>query len=153
VIILEVSTITENLFKYLEECVKLSKDELKAITFALHLIKEIMPMDGPQVFARQQTLITASEDLSWVITVINRKKSQINIQIKDLKAMDFTMLTRNGRPSAMAIDYEIYITHSDLKKLETDLSILENTYEYLTHIETSIDRLIWLLRDKLKYNN
>lgn len=147
---LSIDETSSKLYEYLLEIVELSPDELMTIKVALKYIREIAPTDRPLIFTRLENMVSASEDLSWVIMVVNRKLSEIKAKINNIKSPAFTTLVRQGRPSTQAIEYEILFANPELKDLEMHKSTLVNIIEYLNHIEKSIDRYIFVLRDKLK---
>lgn len=148
---INLDVMSSKLYEYLSDIVELSSEERMSIKLALKLIREIAPTDAPLVFKRLEELTSVSEDISWVTMVVKRKLSSIKTEIDSIKAPNFTALVRQGRPSTQAIEYEILFNNSKLKELESNKETLSNIVEYLQHIEKSIDRYIFILRDKLKY--
>lgn len=139
------------IYEYLSEVIKLSPEELRAIKTAIGAIHEMTPADGPGVMSKTQNMIAISEDLSWVISSITRMHHKINKEIKKIKDPEFVMLVRQGRPSTQAIESEIRFNNDNLVNLEEDIEIIENILDYLKHVETGIERYIWLLRDKGRF--
>lgn len=139
------------IYEYLLEIVELSPEEIRVIKSAISSVHEISASDGPGLFSKLNNLISVSEDLAWVISVITSQQHEIRKSIKEIKDPDFVMLVRKGRPSTQAIESEIRFNHDDLVKMEENLEIITNIIDYLNHLELSIDRYIWLCRDKMKY--
>lgn len=139
------------IYEYLVDIIKLSPEEMRAVKSAIGAIHEMTPTDGPGVFTKTQNMISISEDLSWVISVITRKHHQISKEIKKIKDPEFVMLVRQGRPSTQAIESEIRFNNDNLVDMEEELEIIENILDYLKHVEVGIERYIWLLRDKGKF--
>lgn len=148
---INIDNISNKLYEYLTDIVELSQEERLSIKTALRLIRDIAPTDAPLVFKRLEDLTAISDDIAWVTMTVQRKLSEIKSEINSIKAPNFTALVRQGRPSTQAIEYEILFNNSELKDLENNKNILVNIVEYLQHIEKSIDRYIFILRDKLKY--
>lgn len=148
---INIDAISSRLYEYLLNVVELSQEELMSIKIALKLIREIAPTDPPLIFKRLEDLSAISEDISWVKMVVKRKLYSVKSKIDSIKSPNFTALVRQGRPSTQAIEYEILFNNKDLGELESNKDTLNNIVEYLEHIEKSIDRYIFILRDKLKY--
>lgn len=141
------------LYEYMVDVMELSKEELLMIKTAIKNIHEASPVDKPAIFSRMSNIITASEDLSWVKMIVVRKLDTLKTAIKKIKDPEFTMLSRQGRPSTQAIEHEIRFNHSDLSELEDKKEVLDNIIEYLEHIEKCLDNYQFLLKDKLKHSD
>lgn len=148
---INLDTRMSQIYEYLVEIVKLSPEEMRAVKSAIGAIHEISATDGPGLFSKMNNLISLSEDLAWVISVITKKQHEIKKSIKIIKDPDFVMLVRKGRPSTQAIESEIRFNHEELVQMEENLEITSNLIDYLHHVEVSIDRYIWLLKDKISY--
>lgn len=142
---------TKVIVEYLGDIVKLSSEEISYVQLAISAVHELSGGDGISIFNKMDKIISISEDLSWVISSLNKYRHDLNKQIKIIKDPEFTMLVRKGRPSIQAIESEIRFNHKELTDLEEDLEILDNMIGYFDHLELSIDRYIWMLRDKAKY--
>lgn len=138
------------LYEYLENDIKLTSDELAIVRNSVGIIHKQSPIDRPLVFRRMEEIIEAMEELSWVILTVNRHLLKIRGEIKEIKAPQFTMLVRRGRPSTTAIEYEIMMNNDDIKSLEETEETIDNIVYYLKSIESGLDRYLWMLRDKLK---
>lgn len=149
---MNIDLLDDNIYKYITDEMNLADDEITSIKVAVNMIHEISPTDIPLIMKRVSDLIVAEEDLSWTITAVNKVLIKLKYEIKSIKAPQFTLLTRQGRPSSTAIEYEIFFTNDKLKELEVKKDNIENILEYLRHIEKSLDTYIYLLRDKLKYS-
>jgi len=136
---------------FLKDIVDLSDDEVNIIKSSIGYLHELTPTDGPGVFFKSQNLISNSEDLSWVITVVKNTRNKISSQINLIKDPEFTMLIRNGRPSTAAIEHEIRFNNASIPGLEDNVMVLDNIIDYLNKIQLNIDRYIWLLKSKSDY--
>jgi hypothetical protein len=59
-------------------------------------------------------------------------------------------LVRQGRPSSEAINSEVRWKNESLYDLEEDIRSVENIIDYLVHLEESLERYLYMLKDKLK---
>lgn len=132
---------------YLSDILELSNDEVSIIKTCINYVHEQAPTEVPLIIKKTNDLIAASENLSWIILIVSRKIVEIQLKIKKVKSPAFTMLTRQGRPSATAIEYEILHNYPDIMEAEEQLDVLNKLLDYFKHLEKSIDRYLWMLRD------
>lgn len=148
---INIDTKVSQIYEYLVDIIQLSPEEIRAVKAAIGILHEVPPTDAPVLFSKIDRLISISEDLSWVISMITKKQHQIKSSIKKIKDPEFTMLVRQKRPSTQAIESEIRFNHEELTDMEENLDIIDNMIDYLKHLELGIDRTIWLLKDKISY--
>ena len=141
-----------DLKQFLGDTLQFTDAELNIIKTCMNYIHEQAPVEIPLIILKTNNLISASEDLAWICLSVNRKINEIEANIKRIKAPEFTALTRQGRPSTMAIEYEILYNHDELSDMEETLGTLQKFYDYLKHLEKSIDRYLWMLRDSGNFN-
>lgn len=144
----KIQTISEYLSKC---CIDIGDKSLDDIKTAISLLKELPPSDAPNTFNREQRLISVSDEISWIIMSLKRRKSIIDEEIKKIKVPEYTLLVRQGRPSSEAINMEILFKHDELNQLNNKLEFLDNLLEYLMSIQENISRYIWMLRDRLQF--
>jgi len=137
---------------YLKDVLEFSDKEISVIEMCLNYIHEQAPTELPLIIRKTNNLISASEDLAWIRTIVNRKIVDVTKKVKQIKAPEFTMLTRQGRPSSTAIEYEILHNHPEISELEEQIEILNKLLDYFNHIEKSIDRYLWMLKESASYN-
>lgn len=128
----------------------LSIKQVQSIKSCLNEISQVAPSDLPIMFTKEQRLLELSSDLSFAIFSVNVFLNNERDKYKRKRDPEYVMLVRQGRPSGAAIDAEIRFKHSELYDDEKKLDILANVIEYLNHIQLSIDRYIYLLRDKAR---
>lgn len=138
------------IYEYLLDIMEMSPDEVRMLKKALSMLHEISPVDKPLIFKKMEEIISASDDLSWIVMAIKNRRSKIKKDIDDIKAPAFTALTRQGRPSTIAVEYEIKFTHDELSDLEESKEIIDNILDYVQHVQKCLDDYSWMLRDKLK---
>lgn len=143
---------SKKLYEYLSEVVQLSETEMFTIKSAMRMVREIAPSDAPLLIKKINELISISQDLSWVVSVVSRKKHKIVTEVRIIKDPTYVMLVRQGRPSIAAIESEIRLNNNKIYKMEEDIEILDNISDYLKHLEQSIDRYIWLAKDKMSFS-
>lgn len=143
----------EKLCNYILSNDLLSESEMNMIVECDNEIKQIAPTDRRLLFNKEQTLINCSQNLSWCIYSIRLKYSKILNEYRKLRDPEYTILVRQGRPSAAAIETELRYKHDNFYEYDENLRILENIIEFLNHMELSVDRYLYMLRDKLRYND
>lgn len=137
---------------YLKKCcIDIGDKSLGDIKTAISLLKEIPPSDAPNTFNRIQKFISISDEISWIIMSLKRRKSIIDEQVKKIKVPEYTLLVRQGRPSSEAINMEILFKHEELMTLNSKMEFLDEFLEYLMSIQENISRYIWALRDRLQF--
>lgn len=124
---------------------------VETIKTCLDILHQAMPLEIGQVFTRLERITSVSEDLAYVIMCINKYKSKKVSEIRRIRDPEFTILTRKGRPSTQAVECEIRFSHTELYDMEDEVEIISSIEKYLQHIEKSLDRYMWLLRDKISY--
>lgn len=148
---IDINKRANTLYTYLTNVMELGDEEIESVRDCLGMVHQATPTEAPGIFSRMERIIAASDNLSWVLTSIGRKKSEIVGEIKKIKDPQFTALVRQGRPSIQAIESEIRYTTPELRELESDLDTLLNVESYFVHLEKSMDRYIFLLKDKAQY--
>lgn len=124
---------------------------MKVISYCINDIQEITPNDKPGVFHKSEKLIQDAQNLTWCILALKLQYDKLNKAYRMIKDPEYTILVRQGRPSSEAINSEIRFKNEQLYDLEEKLSTINNILEYLNHIQNSMDKYIYLLKDKLKY--
>lgn len=140
----------EELYNYILENNLLSSAEISYVQVCLNDITELSPADKPMVFRKMEKLIQDSDNLAWCIFSVNQQLILLNKAYRKIKDPEFTILVRQGRPSTEAINSEIRMKHDELYDLEEQIAIVEQIVEYFRHIELSLERYIYMLKDKLK---
>lgn len=135
----------------LESIVGVGKEGVSILKNCLSLLHMAAPAEPAGVFSRIERIVSASDDLAWIILMVGRAKSSIDSNIKRIKDPEFTMLVRSGRPSTVAIESEIRMNHDEILEMEERLQIANYLEDYLQHIEKGLDRCVWMLRDKASY--
>ena len=140
-----------NIVECLETIVSVGNEGRSILKNCLSLLHMAAPAEPAGVFSRIERIISASDDLAWIILMVNRAKASLDSNIKRVKDPEFTMLVRSGRPSTVAIESEIRMCHDEIRDMEEQLEIAKNLEDYLQHIEKGLDRCVWMLRDKAAY--
>ena len=130
----------------------LGESEKKVISECLNIIREISPIDGALIFSKMERIINLSDDLAWIITLLNISRNALRKDIQKIKDPKYVALVRQNRPSSAAIESEIRISNKDIVSLESTESDLLIIIEYLNSIQKSLDRYLWVLRDKEQYS-
>lgn len=139
--------------QYLNENLDIDSDNLKSLDDSINLIHQPSPLDGAGVFTRVERAVSASDNLSWLITMVCNRRCNVSAELKKLKDPQFTLLVRQQRPSTQAIESEIRWTNEEVAALEDKLATIDNIINYLNSIESNIDRYIWILREKARFIN
>lgn len=139
------------IYSYLSEVIDIGESGKTVIRESLSSIKQISPIDGALLFSKMERIISLSDDLSYIVSSINRKRNSLESEIKSIKDPKYVALVRQNRPSSAAIEAEIRITVKDISTLEDKLKILDNVLVYLDSIQKSMDRYIWMLNSKTVY--
>lgn len=140
------------IYNYLLPVIDIGESGKYIIYDSISAIRQISPIDGAQLFSKMEKIISLSDDLSWVVSSINRKRNCIESDLKSIKDPKYVALVRQNRPSSAAIEAEIRITIKDVSILDNQINILDNILSYLDSIQRSLDRYIWMLRDKISYS-
>ena len=140
------------LYEFLSENELLSETEMDMIQYCLNDIVETSPNDKPGVFRKSEKLIQDSQNLSWCIYSLRLQYDCLNKAYRKIKDPEYTLLVRQQRPSSEAINSELRAKFEELYDLEEKLSTINNIIDYLSHIQTSMERYIYLLKDRLKYS-
>lgn len=140
----------ENIREYLKDIIDIGKSE-SIIINCLNSIREISPIDAPVAFAKMERITNLSDDLAWIISILNRRNNEMKRSVQKLKDPKYVALVRQNRPSSAAIEAEIRLTNKEVVEFEDKISRLENVIEYLNHIQKSLDSYLWILRDKIQY--
>jgi len=140
----------EDLYAYLVERNILSEENINTLQVILAELGEIMPGDKMQASRKDQRLIEESEDLSWIKLVINRYIDKKKTEYNRTRDGSYTMLVRQNRPSNEAICCEIRTKNPTIYDIEEELSTLNNILIWVEHLEKSIDRYVYALRDKFR---
>lgn len=140
-----------DLFDYIREHELLSESELSIVDKCLNDIKEMSPADKPSVFRKTEKIIEDSEDLSWCVYALRLQKVKLQKAYRVLKDPEYVTLVRLNRPSSEAINSEIRFRNEDMYRLEEDMAIVDNILAYIEHIQVSMERYLYMLKDKLKY--
>lgn len=148
---LDINKKIEMITNYLGEVIDIGDISIDNIKSAISLLKEIPPVDAPNTFNREQRLISVSDDISWIIMSLNRKKQILEEKMKSIRAPEYTRLVRQGRPSTEAINMELYMLHDDMNELSRKINVLDNFIIYLNSIQENINRYIWMLRERLNF--
>lgn len=138
------------IYEYLLDIQNLSADEIRMLKRAISILHEVSPVDKPLIFKKMDDIVSASDDLYWVILVIRRRLNSVKADINVIKDPMFTALVRQGRPSTVAIEHEIRFNNGRVQELEEQQDTLENILDYVLHVQKCLDDYNWMLRDKLK---
>lgn len=80
-----------------------------------------------------QSMIGNLSDLSYLENKIKSLKYELYIKYRSEYEKQFTILTRAGRPSKLAIDSEIHYSSSKLSEMRNKIELYENLLGYLTN--------------------
>ena len=140
----------EELWTYLVDNELLSPTEIEYLKTGLLAIKEMSPSDKPSVFRKMEYIIEVSENVSWCIFALKQHLKTFIKCERQIKDPEYSLLVGQGRPSSEAINSEIRWKNESLYDLDYKISVIENTIEYINHIEQSLERYLYMLKDKLK---
>jgi len=143
----------DKLCNYILDNELLSEQEVQMIVECNNEIIQIAPTDKPQVFRKEERLIRCSQNISWCIFSLKLKASKIQDSYRRSRDPEYTILVRQGRPSAAAIETELRYKHPEFYETDEQIRILDNIIEFLGHLELSVERYMYMLRDKVRYND
>lgn len=146
---LNIDELSTELFEYLKDVIELSPENIRTVKTALSMIREMSPSDIPNILRKIERLIDVSQDMAWINLAMKRKLHEMTREIKMKKDPQYVMLVKQGRPSSAAIEAEIRFTNKDMYDSENGIDVLNNVIEYFNKINESIEKYIWLLKDKL----
>ena len=141
----------EMITEYLGDVVDIGDISVDSIKTAISLLKEIPPVDAPNTFNREQRLISISDEISWIIMSLKRKRQILDEKMKNIRAPEYTRLVRQGRPSTEAINMELYMLHDDMNSLNSKIEVLDNFIMYLNSMLENINRYIFMLKERLNF--
>ena len=141
----------EELKEFLDTTVPDSEKAIICIKECMYLLKEIPPADVPNTFAKEQILISKLDDLQWLIYILNKTKTKLDEKILNIKAPEITYLIREGRIGTDLINIETYNRNqSQLEPLMNKLNAIENILNYLSTLESNMNKYLYMLRDRLQ---
>lgn len=142
----------DELFQYIKTNDLLSDYEIRMVQTCLDDIREMSPVDKPSIFRKSEKIINDSEDLSWCIYSLKQKYSQLQKDYRVKKDPMIGRLVLQKRPSMEAMNCEVRSLNPFIYDMEEELATVEHIIEYLNHIQLSLERYSYLLKDKLKYD-
>lgn len=145
----DVNVRTSSIISYLSEIGVEGVENI--IKNCLSLIHSNSPLEGAAVFTKMERIISASDDLGYVILMVNRRKSSLTESMNKLKDPLFTALVRQARPSTLAIECEIRLQNEEVANYEYEISKYEDLILYLNHLDRALSEYGRLLREKLNY--
>lgn len=146
---MDTNTKASSILTSLSEFLDIGESGVEIIKDCLNTIHQASPLDAHVVFNRIEHIISLSDDLSYLILSINRKRTSMLRELKTIKDPQFVALVRADRPSTAAIESEIRLSKPIIKDIEYNISIIDDTLIYLNHIEKGLNDYSRLLRDKL----
>lgn len=138
-----------DLWNYIREHELLSDTEIEYVKTCIEDVTEMSPSDKPMIFRKMERLIEDSDKLSWCIFSVRQQLNKMNKAYKQIKDPDYVTLVRQGRPSSEAINSEVRWRNDSLYDLEEDIATVENIIEYLVHLDHSLEKYNYMLKDKL----
>ena len=138
------------LWTYIREHELLSDTEIGYIKVCLDDIAEFSPADKPMLFSKMERIIEDSDKLGWCIFSVRQQLNKMESVYRKIKDPEYVILVRQGRPSSEAINSEVRWKNESLYDLEEDIRSVENIIDYLVHLEESLERYLYMLKDKLK---
>lgn len=130
----------------------IGESETKIISECLNIIREVSPIDGPLIFSKMERVVSLSDDLAWIISMLNVTRNGIKRDVMKVKDPKYVSLVRQNRPSSAAIEAEIRLSNKDIVDLETKEDNISIVIDYLNNIQKSLDRYLWVLKDKEQYS-
>lgn len=130
----------------------LSEDEIKMVSVAINDIKEMTPSTKAEVFRKSERIVADSQDLSWCIQSVKIQHAKLLTAYHKMVDTDYALLVRQGRPSSEAIHAELRMKNESLYEVEELLTTIENTIAFLESLKESMDKYLYVLKDKLKYD-
>lgn len=130
----------------------IGESETKIISECLNIIREVSPIDGPLIFSKMERVVSLSDDLAWIISMLNVTRNGIKRDVMKAKDPKYVSLVRQNRPSSAAIEAEIRLSNKDIVDLETKEDNISIVIDYLNNIQKSLDRYLWVLKDKEQYS-
>ena len=147
---MEIEDRLQILKEFLDSVMTVGDKAVAVIRDSMYTLKEIPPADVPNTFNREQRIISNIDDLQWILHLLNLSKTKVDEEILNIKAPDIAYLVREGRIGTDLINIEVYNRQQDkLEPLLTRQHALENTISYLKTLEDSLNKYLFMLKDRL----
>lgn len=135
----------------LSKFIDIGDSELEIINTAIGLTHQVTPIDGSQLFARMESVVSISDDLEWIINSITRKRNTKENEIRKIKDPKYVALVRQGRPSSAAIEAEIRISMKDIRDEEELIQLVDSITDYLKFVQRNLDKYLSILKLKAQF--
>lgn len=140
--VLAISKLTKDIL------VDVSDYELNMIGNTLRLIYMEPPSTKLLVTERISELVKSKSDLQYLVLKIKDIRRSTNIPYINKYNTQFTLLTKQGRPSKAAIESEMYHIHQDLRDQRDKLSDIDNLLEFFEGYFALLDKTVYTLESR-----
>lgn len=125
-----------------KEVIDISDYEEEKLTLAFKMSMLELPTTRILVTNRISEVINSKSDLYYLTTKITEYYNNLNIDYSARYYKEFTILTRQGRPSKTAIESEIFTLHKDIKEMKDNLDKVELARDIVANLSDIIDKIL-----------
>ena len=136
-----------NIIKVLDHLVQLSDYEKQLVQEAISALHSTPSIQAARV-SKVEKMIKCSDDISYILLRLKKCLAQKKDEHDLVYNRMFTILVKKNRPSAQAIESEIYMSDQETYEKKKILNDYEFMIEYLNSILASIAKYIIYLRNE-----
>lgn len=139
----------ENVIKYCNDIYGgLSDYESEIIRSSMRLIQMDPPSTKLMVTERITQLVRNKSDMQYLILKARDLRRSYNIPYTDAYNQQFTILTRQNRPSKQAIESEMHFLKPELREYRDKINNIDTMLEFLSSYLTFLDKTISSLESR-----
>lgn len=139
----------ENVIKYCRQILgDLSDYEMNIIRTSMQLIQMDPPSTKLMITERITQLVRNKSDLQYLILKAKDLRRSYNIPYVDAYNQQFTILTRQNRPSKQAIESEMHYMKPELRDYRDKISNIDTMLEFLDSYLTFLDKTIYVMENR-----
>lgn len=139
----------ENVIKYCRQILgDLSDYEMNIIRTSMQLIQMDPPSTKLMITERITQLVRNKSDLQYLILKAKDLRRSYNIPYVDAYNQQFTILTRQNRPSKQAIESEMHYMKPELREYRDKISNIDTMLEFLDSYLAFLDKVMFVLENR-----
>lgn len=139
----------ENVIKYCKKIFEEMSDyETNIIRIGMNLIQMDPPSTKLMLTERITQLVRAKSDLQYLILKARELRKSYNVPYVNEYNQQFTILTRQNRPSKQAIESEMHFMKPELREYRDKIDDIDTLLEFLNSYMGFFDKSIAVLENR-----
>ena len=139
----------ENVIKYCRKIFEeLSDYETNIIRTGMNLIQMDPPSTKLMLTERISQLVRSKSDIQYLILKARELRKSYNIPYINEYNQQFTILTRQNRPSKQAIESEMHFMKPELREYRDKIEDIDTLLEFLSSYMGFFDKAIQVLENR-----